>query len=308
MIRRFFTKNLHLKILALAAACVFWFFVLSSENTFYAFPDHLSIEPFNVPEGLAVVNELGTAEITVRASQEVYKALTPENFTVYVDLQNLAAGSKQVDLSVNSKKTDVSVVSISPETITVVLEDLTTKDVPLTYALAGDPAENYSALLSDPGPTTITVSGAESVLAEIDSAVATLNLQGDETETTTATTMIVVLDEDGDELTTLESSPAEVDLTAQITLMEAQKTIGIKVEIGDLKTGYLDSIKTSPLTIQVKGDADLLEDITYLTTDPIDIPAGKEVYKTDATFVLPEGVTLVDNETKVEVTLTLGGL
>ncbi len=296
MIRRFFTKNLHIKLLALVAACLFWFFVLSSENTFYAFPDQLAIEPFNLPEGLAVVNELGTAEITVRASQEVYKTLTPENFTVYVDLQGLAAGTKQVDISINSKQTDVSVVSVSPESVTVILEELTTKDVPLSYVLSGDPAENYEATLQEEFATTIEVSGAESVLSEIDTAVATLTLQGDEVIDVTRAAEITILGTEGDELTTVEPDPNTIDLTAIITLAQSQKTVGIKVVVGEIQTGYLSSIKVTPATIQIQGDAELLEDVIYLETEPIDIPAGEEVHKTDVTLILPEGVTLLDEE------------
>ncbi|MBT5017070.1 hypothetical protein HOM98_06330 [Candidatus Peregrinibacteria bacterium] len=305
MIKRFFTKNVAIKLLALGAACLFWFFVLSSENTFYQLPGELTIEPFNVPEGLAVVNELGEAEITIRASQEVYKTLISDNFTVYVDLQGLAAGSKQVDIAVNSKKTDVSVVSVSPESVQVILEELTTKEVPLTYALSGEPAENYTAALTEMPSTTIAISGATSLLSEIETVIATLVLQGDETTDLIRSAEITILDEDGQELTTLESDPASIDLAAQITLLESQKTVGVKVMVESLQTGYLDSIKTTPTTIQIQGDADLLEEIIYLETETLTVPAGEEIYKTTVQLILPEGVSFVDETNTIEVVLSI---
>lgn len=305
MISRFFTTNISVKLLALGAAAVFWFFVLSSANTFYAFPDKLSVEPFNLPDGLAVVNELGTAQITVRASQDVYKTLTPENFTVYVDLKGLAAGSKQVDLSVNSKKTDVSVVSISPASIPVVLEDLTSKEVPLTFSLEGEPAANYEVVLEESTSSTVTVSGAKSVLDEVDSAVATFTLQGNETADVTRSATIEVFDQAGEELTTITTDPTKMDLTAYISLMESQKTVGVKVVVGEIETGYLDSIKVTPNVVQIQGDADVLDDILYLETAEINIPADQEVYKTTIKLNLPDGVKSVDGRTSVEVVLTL---
>lgn len=305
MIHRFFTNNIPVKLLALAMAAVFWFFVLSSANTFYSFPDKLNIEPFNLPDGLAVVNELGTAQITVRASQDVYKTLTSENFTVYVDLKGLAAGSKQVDLSVNSKKTDVSVVSISPESIPVVLEDLTTKEVPLTFALEGEPAVNYEAVFSEPDAQSVTVSGAKSVLDKVNSAVATLVLQGDETFDVARSATISILDQEGEELTLITSSPAQIDLNARVSLMESQKTVGIKVLVGEIEAGFLDSIKVTPNVIQIQGDADVLDDILYLETAEINIPSGQEVYKTTVKLILPDGVKSADGQTSVEIVLTL---
>ena len=252
------------------------------------------------------MNELGNAEITVRASQEVYKTLTPENFTVYVDLQGLAAGSKQVDLAVNSKKTDVSVVSINPASVPVILEELTTKEVLLTYALVGEPADNYAAELRSMPETSIIVSGAQSVLSEIDQAVATLTLQGDEISTTTRSAEITILDDNSQSLTTVTPEEKTIDLTVIISLEQSQKTVGVKVAVDNLQTGYLDSIKVTPTVLQIQGDTELLEEVLYLETEPVQVPAGEEIYRATVALILPEGVTFVDeNEGTVEVLISV---
>lgn len=304
--RRSWTQNWHIKGLALIAATIFWFFVLSSENTFFEFPDNLTIEAFNVPEGLAVVNELGTAKITVRADQEVYKTLTPENFTVYVDLQGLAAGSKRVDLSVNSKKSDVSVVSINPANLPVVLEELTTKQVPLIVELKGEPNENYVATLGESFETSITLSGAQSVLDEISEAVAILTLQGDESETFTRNVEIIARDEDGDEINQITTDPRTIDVTATIDLEQAQKTVGIKVNVEGLEDGWVSSLSTVPQLIHIQGDSEILDAIQYLETTTITIPEGRTSYQTTTQLILPTDVTLTENaSTTIDVTLSI---
>lgn len=305
MIKRFFTKNLSIKLLALVSATVFWFFVLSSVNTFFAFPDRLQIDAFNTPEGLAVVNNLGMATITVRADQEVYKTLTPDNFTVYADLQGLAAGTKRVDISVNSKKPEVSVVSINPGSVEVVLEELTTKQVPVVFELEGEPEENYVASLTEEDQTVV-LSGAQSVLDGVYEAVAVFSLNGDEIGTTTRSLDIEVLDDDGQALSHVMVEPRTISATAEIFLEQSQKTVGIRVNVGSIENGWVSSLISFPKVVQIQGDAEILEEINYLETETITIPNGRTFYEITIPLILPDDITLAQEEDpSIEVTLVI---
>ena len=292
--KKYLTKNWHIKLLALLVASSFWFFILSSENTFFEFPDNLTIETFNVPEGLAVVNELGTANITIRADQEIYKTLTPDNFTVYVDLQGLAADSKRVDISVNSKQSDVSVVNVDPASVQVVLESLTTKEVPLVYELEGDPEDNYAATLLGGELDTVLISGAESVLEEVEEAVAILTLQGSEITDTTNIVEIYVRDQDDELVSQVSVEPKTADVAAAIELEQAQKTVGIKVNVE--ADGWISKVTVTPQVVIIKGDAEVLESIDYLETELIEIQEWDTFYEGTVELIIPDQVSLVENE------------
>jgi YbbR domain-containing protein len=304
--KNLFTHNLHIKLIALMAATIFWFFILSSENTFYAVPDTLTIEPFNLPEGLAVVNDLGTAKVTIRADQETYKNLTAENFTVYVDLKGLASGTKAVDLSVNSKKADISVIDINPQSVTVVLEEVSTRDVSVVYELIGDPEENYSAFLSEQGSSTVTVSGAESVLETIEEATAYITLNGDEIDSVTKAVEVIVVDSNGMEMTQVSVEPKLVEVTAIVELEQAQKTVGIKVNVDEVEEGWVSSMSTIPQVIHLIGDADVLDQIEFVETSLIEIPEGELFHQETITLTLPPGTTLATGESEtIEIIISI---
>jgi len=300
--KNFLLKNWHVKILSLVAAAVFWFFVLSSVNTFFVYPTELPIETFNVPENLAVVNALGDATLTVRADQEIYKNLTPDNFTVYVDLKGLTAGEQTVEVSVNSKKTEVGVVAIDPVQVIVVLEELQTKEVSVAFELEGSPASNYAAFLEETPEIYVEVSGAESIVEEAEKAVATLTLTGAETGDVTRTVEVKVYDARGQELNQLTLNPETIEVSATIEPESAVKTVGIKVNTEGEVDGYISQIQTVPDVVQIQGDAETLEAIDYLETEPVFIEPGQTKITAEAELVLPEGVSLVEGEsTSVQV-------
>lgn len=306
--KNFLLKNWHVKILSLVAASVFWFFVLSSVNTFFVYPTPLPIETFNVPEDLAVVNALGDATLTVRADQDIYKNLTTDNFTVYVDLNGLSAGEQTVQVSVNSKKTDVSVVAIDPIQVIAVLEEVQTKEVPMEFELKGNPASNYTAFLQDNLEILVEVSGAESIVEKVKKAVATLTLTGTETGEVTRTVEINVYDARGVELTQVTTNPETVEMNAIVEPESAVKTVGIKVNTEGEMDGYISQIQTTPDVVQIQGNAATLEAIDYLETEPVFIDPGQTQIIATAELVLPEGVSLAEGEVSsvdVEIEVTL---
>lgn len=305
----FFTQNLSTKLLAFTLAVFFWFFILSNENEFFVFPAELPIEAFNVPEGLAVVNNLGTAQVTIRVDQEIYKTLTPDNFSLYVDLQGLAAGTKDVDISVNSKKPEVTVISVSPATLSVTLEEVTQETLPVTYETTGEPSDNYSASLITQDDVEVVVSGAQGLVQEVDQVVAQVTLSGEEHEDLVRTVSLVAMDAEGNPIPNLTLTPSEVLVEVAVQRVQTQKSVGVKVNLAEMDDLWVSSLSVVPSTVFIQGDLEVLEGILYLETATVTVPDGKKLFQDDVVLILPEGVTLVDEEdATVEVTLSLTSL
>lgn len=306
--KNFLLKNWHVKILSLIAASVFWFFVLSSVNTFFVYPTPLAIQIFNVSENLAVVNGLGDATLTVRADQDIYKNLTTDNFTVYVDLKDLSAGEQTVQVSVNSKKNDVSVMAIDPIQVVVVLEEVQIKEISIEFELEGKPASNYAAELSVLPDFSVEISGAESIVAEAEKAVATLTLTGTETGDVTRMVDVKVYNARGQELHQITPNPGTVSMNARVEPTEAVKTVGIKVNTEGEVDGYISQISTTPDVVQIQGDAETLAGVDYLETEPVVIEDGQTKITANAELILPDGVSLAEGESssvEVEIEFTL---
>lgn len=302
--KHFLNENVGIKALSLLLAVLFWFFTLSSENTFFVFPQKLSIEAFNVPEGLAVANELGTVELTVRADSEIYKRLTPEDFSIYVDLKGLAEGERDVNVVVNVKKSEVTIVSISPATIGVELEEVTQKSMAVEVNLEGEPAEHYEAQSLEGDEIIVQLSGARSVVQNVASIEAEVSFTGGETTSTVFTVSLVAVDGEGQPISNVTIKPSEVDIEVLVERMESQKTVGIKVNVESIPEGWVESLSVIPATVHIQGELELLEAIDYLETEPIEVTSGQATIELIADLVLPDGITLAEGESdSVEVTL-----
>lgn len=300
------SKNLGLKFIALGLAIFFWFFVLTSENTFFVFPEEIPVEAFNVPEGLAAVNELGTVTLTVKADGEVYKTLTADQFRAYVDLQGLAAGTQTVKISVNTETSEVSIVSIDPESLSVVLEALVESEFLLSTSMEGDPATHYEASLLIDEQQTIQVRGAKSVVQQVESVVAKISLNGEETESFTKEVTLEAVDGSGNIVSNVTLTPAEVWVDVTLEQVESQKAVGVKVNVESISGGWVESMSAVPAIVYIQGEEEILADISTLETEEIHINKDSEKVELSVTLILPEGVTLVEGEPdEVEVTLII---
>lgn len=300
------TKNFPTKLASLGLAVLFWFFVLSSQNTFFVYPQEIPIQAFNLPEGLAVVNDLGSVTLTVQAEGDLAQSLSADDFSVYVDLAGLAEGTKRVDVVVNVQQADVTIVRVSPERVDVTLEAVTNAEFPVVYSLEGDPAKNYEAFFLDNEPMTVLVQGASTVLQSIDTISAQVVLSGEETESFFKTVELVPLDANGEPVPNVTLEVEEIEVEVGVDRIQTQKTVGIKVNLAPPDDGWVESLTVVPAVVHIQGELEVLEAIDYLETETFTITSSQSTVETVVELRLPEGVTLVEGESdQVEVTVVI---
>lgn len=303
-------KNLHLKILSLILAMLFWVFVVSLENTFFELPDEIQLQVFNLAPELALSTKLPFVKLIVRASDPVaLRRLSSADFEAYVDLRNIGAGQQQVPVLVTSKNSQVNVVKSDPAELALTIEPVRQKLVNLLPEVKGQPAKGFrvdAVRLSD---AAVAVKGAASILAKISSAKAFIQLDGTEAENATKKAKIMIYDAAGIALDELKIDEAE-DISAFLTIVEVSnsKQLGIKAVItGSVVNGVVKRIEVSPAVISVKGPREVLNKLEILETEPIDISKVDASFEKRVRLVLPVGVTLEEGEkveavVKVEIT------
>jgi YbbR domain-containing protein len=216
---------------------------------------------------------------------------------------------KRVPIAITATRYTSSVsFSSSTQYLDVNVEDLQTKQLVISAAYTGTPAENCAVgEVSVSSSNVLKVSGPASVVATIASAKATINVDG---MSTNITDFVVptLYDADGKTIDTtkLTLNMDTVSITASILDI---KYVQINASIsGKPQSGYENTTVTyTPQTIAIKGSADLLN-----TVNSIDIPQGiididgatDDVTQTvDISSYLPEGITLANmNDKKIIVT------
>jgi YbbR domain-containing protein len=253
-----------------------------------------------------------TVRIRVEASTSDLKKLNSNDFEATVNLGGFSKGDVSVAVDVEPPGgDDVSVVDTSPAIIDVTLDDLRTKDVPVNVNLVGSPQQGYQAVEStvSASPSTVTVSGAVSLIDTVEAAWADVNLAGRKVD----------LNEERIDLKPRDNSRRDVGL---VTVDPSAAAISIKVEQQDFTravtitplisgapaVGYnVVGVTADPALISVTGPADLLASIDAvrgLATSEIAIDGARADVVRNVEIAVPDGLR-IEGSQNVTVTVSI---
>lgn len=299
-----FLKNWELKILALLAAIILWFFVVGIENDSHLFQEEIEIQAINVPQGMSIANDLGTAKIRIRGDQAVIKNLTENDFDLSVDVKKAAEGEQVLPVTATSRNNEVTVLKVDPSTVRVVLESVIEKDVKIKAVVSGTPAKGFGVQDVAVTPSTVKISGGKTLLAGISGINAEVKLNGSETANFKQN-VILKLPDTVTSIETVTISPEQATVEVNIREELQQKTLPVKPDLQgsvDLVT-MSQEVVVSPEQITVRGKPEALAALTEIKTEPVSL----EKLKNDPVkvrIILPAGISLPESQPNA-VTISL---
>lgn len=314
------TTNLGLKVIAFIFAVFLWFIVVNFDNpvgssTFRDIPVQILNEDIITSAGeVYQVEGDKTVTVVVYATREVRQKLTSDNIVATADIKQIDSTGRLVpiEVTINGFSGETITAEAIPRNLTIQREKSGKKVMSLTVDTGGiNLADGYILGDASVEPDQVTITGAESVLEQVDRAVARVDDVSGVSEDSVLPASLVLYDANGNELnqTQIGNNLGEKGLSVSV---EVLKVKGIPVVFG--VTGspaegykYTGCIST-PESVQVCGKS---EDIDKISE--IDVPASA-VYisgasapielTVDITQYLPEGVNLVD-ENSGNVTVTV---
>ena len=293
----FFTRNLGLKIVALVFAILLWAYVLVALNpvrsksiddvpiTLEGYTDLLS-------RNLILVNsDLGLADVEVNATITNHSDLDASRITCRASLSTIsAAGTYRLPLSVTVQSNLGTVASVDPRTVTVEVDNLIVKTVPVKLELTGTLPEGYE-VVAESVVSTITLEGAARYIEPTVRAVATVDMTG-RTENVEESVNVVFYDKDDNEVAVVTRSQNTPNVTVRVTV-SAYKLVNIHPEVTLEDDIYYTSInQVSPASVVIYGNSETLAAIDAVSTQSLVLPAERGVVTRDLALVLPEGVSL----------------
>ena len=159
--RRFRGSNIGLRILAVSLAIGLWIFVNAGERG--------SVETLTVPvsyaslpAGMVIVNNPPKeVKIEVTGPRTLLSLLDPERLTLKIDMRNIAAGQSEFKIypAMFNVGRNTAVTSISPDQLSLDIDHLVTRDVPVHLAVENRVANGYTISSVDINPPSVTVVG-----------------------------------------------------------------------------------------------------------------------------------------------------
>lgn len=304
-----FTRNLGLKIMALAFASVLWLIVVNIDDpveisTFRNVPVTIQNAEIIMNKGKTykVVDDTQSVSVIVKAKRSILSKISASDIVATADMSEMQIESLvPITATVRGYEGEYT-AETTPANLRVVIDDQMKKVFPLTVSTTGTPRDGYVIDYSKmtTNPEKITVKGSKSLVSSIDKAVAKVDVSGI-SKSGEVSAELVYYDSKGNPInrSQLSDNVGEDGVTVNVTVLNT-KDIALKFGVtGDPAAGYAySSITSEPEKIQVCGTKEDLADLTELDipASEIDISGATEkIEKTiDILPYLPQGIQLVD--------------
>jgi YbbR domain-containing protein len=244
--RRLRGSNIGLRILAVVLAIGLWIFVNSAERG--------SVEQLTVPvsystlpQGMVIVNHPATSvKVEVTGPRSLLSLLDPERLTLKIDLRSIAAGPSEFKIypSMFNVGRNTAVTSISPDSLSLDIDRMVTRDVPVHLAVEDRVAPGYTISSVDITPPNVTVVGPSRYVAPLTSVnTEPFDLKG-LTSDTNRSVEIVPPDP------SLGLSTGHIDARVNVAQAITDREFRSEVEVKDSDFKYRVEPKQATLTIR----------------------------------------------------------
>ncbi len=267
------------------------------------FSQPIPIEVIGLDPGLMITNDPpAQLNVVLSAPRSVWNQLAadPSVIRAVVDLSGLEPGNHAAQVQVNINLRPVQIVSYAPRSISVTLERLSTRTVPIDLVTRGEPAVGYQAGTPTLSQSSTVVSGPASIVERVQKVEALLDLT-QVFETVNRTLTLQAVDANNAPVTGLTLTPDRVTVTLPINQKGGYRNVVVKVVTsGEVASGYrLTNISVFPPTITVfSSDLQAISSLPgYVETAPFDLTNLKDDLDISMPLNLPEGVSVVGDRT-----------
>lgn len=309
-------------LLSLLMAFGLWMYVITevspnSEGTYHDIPVFLEGETLLKERNLIITNISSTnVDLTLSGNRTDLNQLSRDNITLKADMTKIYdPGVHKIGYDIiypgNVPANAFNRVNQDPDSISVTVERLERKEVPVVIIYQGRAPEGYVVRLADVvmNNEKILVTGPASVVGQISQAVINIDLNN-QTESISANYRYTLCDENGagvdSELITVNTEDIHVDLTIH---RRKQVDLVVTIVAGGGATEENAIVKLDPETIQISGSDIALEQVGD-TINLGTINLADHETATQITFTIPtyEGVTNDSGKTEVVVDLRFEGI
>lgn len=272
-----------------------------------AYPRNVPIEIIGQDSSLIITSDMpDQVSMVLSAPQSVWDVPLSKEDSVraVVDLSGLDAGTHTVPIQIQITPRPVRKISQTPQTVTVTLEPLQVKELPVTLVLRGSPATGYQLGDLTIDPEMVTVTGPAAAVEKVVKVRATLDVN-QASQTIIRSANLVALDAMDGMVSDVTIVPGEATITQEVTQRFGYRNVVVKVvATGQVADGYrLTNISVFPPTVTVfSANPQVVSDLPgYVETLPLDITGAKDDLDLSIGLNLPEGVSVVGDQTEVLV-------
>lgn len=272
-----------------------------------AYSKQVPIEIIGQDSNMIITSEMpDRVSLVLSAPQSVWNVPLSKDDAVraIVDLSGLEAGTHTLPVQIQITPRPVRKISQTPQFVTVTLEPLEVKELPVTLVLRGSPATGYQLSNVTINPNMVTVTGPAAAVEQVVKIRGILDVS-QANQTINRSINLTALDSKDGAVSGVSIVPGEANITQEVTQRFGYRNVVVKVvATGQVADGYrLTNISVFPPTVTVfSANPQIVSDLPgYVETLPLDITDAKDDLDMSVGLNLPEGVSVVGDQTEVLV-------
>lgn len=299
-LRHMVTHDFPLKLTAVIISLLFWVGYMQSaapRDITVAFDGRIPVERPDVPAGFVLRGQLGDVAVKLSGPEGVVDRIALADLRATVDISGIDTTRPELHdakIVVTPLNGDVQVVDVSPATISVRLERITSRTVVVQTKLANEPPKGTQAGQSSVSPKEVRVIGPESAVAQIAAVFATVRF-GDVAVDLSDSAPAIPVDASGLPIDGLQVEPGVVVVTVPLLPTATTKTVPVLWTLkGVVANGYwVSRVAVDPVAVTVRGEQAAIALLERVETAAVDVTGLTGNRSSPVALILPDGVTLV---------------
>lgn len=294
------------KILSLFLAIIVWFIVtgnkrdalgLEVRRTFTNIPLYCH----NLGEDLIVIDLEESITLSLQGTPQAFDGLTPADLEAYVDLSGKQKGRHEMRVYAVAPS-GVGVIGVSPARVSVLLEDLVTRQMSVDSSLLGRPADGKIIEEINFTPEEVFIKGPRQQADLVQKVI--FHLEIDDAEGSfVSSARVYPVDSHGSIVPGVKVTPDLVEVAVNFGL--PQKDLPVKAVFKN-NGKIVEKAVIEPSSVKVKGPQNILAETAYLFTEEIDLAPRPAIFSVEVPLVFPAGL-LPEEVESVRVQVFLAG-
>ena len=319
-IKKLYNSRAFWMIVSLIASLGIWVYVSSVETeefkqTFRGVEVRLAGESILRDSRNLVVTDMDTATVTVEVvgPRRVVAGLDADKIYAQIDVSKLSrsAYTGQQYSVIFPDGTDTSTLRITrktPETVNFMVSSQTTKSVQVRGSFDGSIAEGFTAESPVFEPATITLSGPEAYLKNVD--YAWVSFSKENVDSTYETEVgFTLMNADNEPCSTTGIIPSTETVTATLPLLMLKEVkLGVNLVEGAGATEGNTTVTIEPASVTLAGDSKLLAGMNKLTLATIDLASFTNTFSETYPITIDNTLKNATGATEAKVTVEIVGL
>ena len=304
-------QKIIVQLVCLLLSLGLWIYVTNIENPIKSY--ELSRVPVEIKNadslkdaGLALVpNQQFYVNLKIEGNSQDLFSIDKSDFTISVDLNEfvLKNGENKIAVNIENAPSTVKIKNSNGLTITINTEAYSTKEVPVKSKIDVISKSSYYVATPVFSPETIIVSGPESLVNKVTKVVAE-GQESNAVKTIVKDYIVIPVDENDKEVTGVQLSQKWAEATIEIN---EGKTVPIKINTtGALASGLrLKSISSAITEIGITGPESILNSISEIGTETINLSEIKDSTNIDVALGIPDGILIHNGENSITVSIVV---